>query len=166
MSTTTEPIPLFGLTDAMPGSNQLPDLLWYGRCRYALDLDPDTHPVFIDDVQGRQRRSGCRPAGRFYSVRAAAVAALVALRRAMANDELSRPLELPDLKTVAFIPYLGHFAMPFQCQTVSPSVVVERGQDGESTEEVEPTIAFHWSKTRRKVRTAARKYGEQTHADY
>jgi hypothetical protein len=36
----------------------------------------------------------------------------------------------------------------------------------EEPEEAEPTLQFQWSKTRRKVRAAAKAYSEQTHADY
>jgi hypothetical protein len=39
--------------------------------------------------------------------------------------------------------------------------VVETG-----AEEAEPTLDFHWSKKRRKLRAAAKAYSEQTHADY
>ena len=44
--------------------------------------------------------------------------------------------------------------------TDRPAVVVDGG------EQAEQPMELRWSKTRRKVRAAAKAYGEQTHADY
>jgi hypothetical protein len=166
MSTTTKPIPLFGATDPVPAYDRLRGLMLCNRCQPAPYSNLDTHPIFIGELQAGQREFECSSVRRLYYFQAAAVAALVALRRAIADDELSRPLELPDLKAAILCHDLGHLTTPFQCRTAEPTVVVEVPEVREEAQEAEPTLEYHWSRTRRKVRAAAKAYSEQTHADY
>jgi hypothetical protein len=94
------------------------------------------------------------------------MAALAARRRALVEGELSRPLELPDLEAFVACHDAGHFASPCQ-EAVTPTAVVDGGEAAREAQEAdEQPLQFYWSRTRRKIRAAAKAYGEQTHANY
>jgi hypothetical protein len=169
-TTTTRPIPLFGASEATPPGQHLREFLACTRCHYAPTCYNDTHPIVLADAQVRQRQYQCSPTRRLWHMQAVAVAALMAFRRAMADDELSRPLELPDLKLFAMWHDVGHLTAPHQ-QVLDPMVIVDAAEPcAKSVEEEpileEPTLEYNWSKARRKIRAAARAFSEQTHADY
>jgi hypothetical protein len=159
---TTIPITLFGVVDAAPVAGSF---LFCGHCQRVPLYNWDTHPVDLGVVQAHQRGYDCSPSRRVSRVQAVIVATLVARRRALADDELSRPLELPDLKMFAMCHDAGHLSMSFR-QAVAPTVVVDGGEAaGEEQEAPEQPLEFRWSRTRRKIRAAAKVYSEQTHAD-
>jgi len=129
----------------------------------------DTKPVVLVDLQeGQQRREYAKTWIFFES---AAVAALVGLRRAMADDELSRPLELPDFKSLALcgnfaMNYRGTFDVSSELGNSLRMAITERDHAREKSEGPDQPLRFRWSKHRRQIRTAAKAYIENTHADY
>jgi hypothetical protein len=164
MTTTTRPIPLFRAGETSAPGPCLRGLLTCARCHSVPACFNDTHPIVLADAQVR-RWNECSPTGGLSSMQTVAVAALVALRRAMADDELSRPLDLPDLRRFALCHDVGHVTTPFQ-QVAQPTVIVDAGEPPPCPAEEEPTLEYSWSRARRKIRAAARAYSEQTHADY
>jgi hypothetical protein len=165
MTTTTRPIPLFRAGETSDPGQRLRGLLTCAHCHYVPACFNDTHPIVLADAQVRRQRYECSPTRGLSYTQAVAVAALVALRRAMADDELSRPLDLPDLRMFALCHVVGHITTPFQ-QVAQPMIIVDAGEPTPKPAEEEPTLAYSWSRARRKIRAAARAYSEQTHADY
>lgn len=163
---TTKPIPLFVATDAVPGTDHLRGLMSFSRCPRASTCDIDTLPLLLGTGQPCLWKSG-DPTGLMVSnLQPLAVAVFIALRRAMADDEISRPLGLPDLGLAWLCQGPEHTPPPVQVPFVARVVIDEDGDTFVEQEEASRPLEFEWTKARRKIRAAARAYSEQTHADY
>jgi len=165
MTTTTKPIPLFGSQDAVASLDRLRELMPCHRCHYVPTCLLDTHPLILGEVQGRLESLECSPSRRIDPVLVGAVTALIVRRRAQADDEMSRPIDLLDLKAVALCHDVGLVSTPLT-QPVVPMVITDNAEPLQEPEAAEQLLEFQWSKTRRKIRAAAKAYSEQTHADY
>jgi len=138
------------------------------RCHKPPRCSAETKPVILAEAQENQQNRQCTPTKWIYFVQVAAVSAFVSLRRAMADNELSRPLELPDFKSAVMCHHaamyqdLGHSPL----RMAFPAVVGKPVKPHEELQTANQPLKFSWSKTRRKIRAAAKGYSENTHADY